>query len=533
MNINHILEIDNLANLEVLAGHKGLVNEVESVSVLEIPNSQLYIKQGELLITAFFSIKDEIEQQEATIRMLKEAGASGLILAHVGVIMLHIDQRIINLCEGLELPLLKAPKDLAYIDIISPILDQILTRKNKELEKVVEIQNLISNVSITDNSSENLLNTLSNILDDDVYYIDINGLIHQSATKRYQLKQSDLSTKLQDSSLDKKDVIKIQDEIFLNYPIINEQNFYGSLLFRKRKAFNKIEEVAIQQVESSLIRSALNKVSKLEYNNRLRSEMFNELLFSKEINTNLMKKRAEYLNINLQEFIAIIVLDLKGFNILANQTSEVHLSKYKEEVVNRVKEVMPIASNSYIMTQMSDKVIILLKHIPTYEDEYLIDFICDSLLRKLISHHNIEIRIGYSRGIESIETIKHHYDKAMCAIKITKKLSPDLFVTDYEEIFIYDQLSKKYTESDVAKIKDSLSPLIEYDKYHHNKLIDTLYTLIRFQGNVSKTSEVMYLHRNTINQRIAKIEELLGVNPLSENNIMRYTLLLSLYKLNE
>ena len=87
MNVDSILSLKELCNFKLIAGKLGCSNEVQSVSVLEIPTSQLYVKEGELLISAFYSIKDNKLEQLRTIKMLNKAKASGIILAHVGEII--------------------------------------------------------------------------------------------------------------------------------------------------------------------------------------------------------------------------------------------------------------------------------------------------------------------------------------------------------------------------------------------------------------------------------------------------------------
>lgn len=78
------------------------------------------------MISAFYSIRTDIKKQIEVIKMLKNVGASGLILSHVGLILDRVSQELIDICKELDFPLILAPADLAYIDIISPIMDTLL-----------------------------------------------------------------------------------------------------------------------------------------------------------------------------------------------------------------------------------------------------------------------------------------------------------------------------------------------------------------------------------------------------------------------
>ena len=59
---------------------------------------------------------------------------------------------------------------------------------------------------------------------------------------------------------------------------------------------------------------------------------------------------------------------------------------------------------------------------------------------------------------------------------------------------------------------DSIAPLVNYDKAHDSDLVDTLRTYLKFNGSVKETAESMFVHRNTVNYKLGKIETVLGVD---------------------
>jgi sugar diacid utilization regulator len=59
-------------------------------------------------------------------------------------------------------------------------------------------------------------------------------------------------------------------------------------------------------------------------------------------------------------------------------------------------------------------------------------------------------------------------------------------------------------------IDDRLGPLIRYDAEHGTELILTLRAYFTAAGNMAKAASALYLHTNTLRQRMARIGELLG-----------------------
>lgn len=58
----------------------------------------------------------------------------------------------------------------------------------------------------------------------------------------------------------------------------------------------------------------------------------------------------------------------------------------------------------------------------------------------------------------------------------------------------------------------TLGPIITYDKEYNSCYVDTLKAYILYNGNTAKISEALFIHRNTVNYRLKKIEELFHIH---------------------
>ena len=61
-------------------------------------------------------------------------------------------------------------------------------------------------------------------------------------------------------------------------------------------------------------------------------------------------------------------------------------------------------------------------------------------------------------------------------------------------------------------VHPSVVQIRRYDKEHKSDLLDVLANYIRNSGSISKTAEEMYVHRNTINNKLAKIRSLIDMD---------------------
>ncbi|PZS20904.1 MAG: diguanylate phosphodiesterase [Pseudonocardiales bacterium] len=68
-------------------------------------------------------------------------------------------------------------------------------------------------------------------------------------------------------------------------------------------------------------------------------------------------------------------------------------------------------------------------------------------------------------------------------------------------------------------LDDRLGPLIRYDAEHGTDLVITLRAYFSTAGNVAKAAGVLYLHTNTLRQRLARIGELIGEDWRDEQHL--------------
>ena len=94
VTIADLLRLPCLSEAEVVAGKSGLNKIVSSISVLEYANMGSLLDEffnnnefngGELVITGFTNIKDDVDAQCANIQRLNDVGEVGIILYYVGI----------------------------------------------------------------------------------------------------------------------------------------------------------------------------------------------------------------------------------------------------------------------------------------------------------------------------------------------------------------------------------------------------------------------------------------------------------------
>jgi purine catabolism regulator len=86
-------------------------------------------------------------------------------------------------------------------------------------------------------------------------------------------------------------------------------------------------------------------------------------------------------------------------------------------------------------------------------------------------------------------------------------------VTTYDELGAYKYLLRLSREGDVRDPhRDAITRLARYDRERSTSLVRTLEEFLRRRGNIVATSAALYVHQNTLRQRLRRITEVSGLD---------------------
>jgi len=175
VTIADLLQLPSLRQARVIAGEKGLNKIVSSISVLEAADPSLLVdglfRQGEffgseIVITGFLNCLNSVEIQLANIRRLAEGGEVGLILFYVGIYMQEVDKRLIELADQLDFVLIQMPssKNLRYGEVINDVTEYIYNDRSKNEFIVSDILARVSRLP----EHQRTVNTVLRMISDDI-----------------------------------------------------------------------------------------------------------------------------------------------------------------------------------------------------------------------------------------------------------------------------------------------------------------------------------------------------------------------------
>ena len=134
-------------------------------------------------------------------------------------------------------------------------------------------------------------------------------------------------------------------------------------------------------------------------------------------------------------------------------------------------------------------------------------------LRRIQADLARPVSVGVSSVCQGEASFTDGFAEAQQALLGTKVLKGEPAVLAYEELGAYKYLLRVAMDGGIRDATvDAVSRLAEYDAQRGSQLVTTLEEFLRRHGNISATSETLFVHPNTLRQRLRRIAELSGLD---------------------
>lgn len=133
------------------------------------------------------------------------------------------------------------------------------------------------------------------------------------------------------------------------------------------------------------------------------------------------------------------------------------------------------------------------------------------LLEEQNRSNTSRILVGYSKLYPGINHMPAAYEEARQALRYAMKNMDGGVSCTYEEMGILRfLLAQKRKDELLDYCNEVLYELKEIDKKENSEYVRTLWLYLKMNNNLVKTAQIMYIHRNTLVNRINKIQAIIG-----------------------
>jgi len=539
LSVAQALEMNVFAQATVVAGRGGLTKPIQWVHMVDIPDMAEWVREGELLFTTAFGLKDRPELQHTLIPRLAEAGVAGMVVG-VGRYFHDIPEVMLRHADELDFSLITLPWEVPFIQVARAISEHIVQERYALMQRSLEVHHALTQVVLSGADLNELAQKLADLVKCPVTiegaafrilayasHGEIDRLREESILRRQmlptavaELARRGLLAKIEQSLHPiRLPPLPEQGMTFerIVAPIIagGERLGYVWLIAHDRLT-DEMDVVTIEHAATVAALILLRERAVYETEQRLKSSLLDELLRTQ---THLRAGLAEQIRSlglgNQQQVIVVRSREPQSNNLPS-------LSRL-------ITEQLRLAGRRGVVVERAQSLVVLFDSDRAEHGLNLAEKIW-----KASSQQNYALSIGVGRATESLNQLSESYEQALEALDIGMVFQPK-----EGGVVPFDALGVLYWLRHLpagVRVQNSfhgaIHLLAEHDAHHNTGLVGTLETYLDAGCNAQQAAERLYLHRNTLVQRLSKIESLTLLDLHDPNVLLNLNVALKAWRLD-
>lgn len=125
---------------------------------------------------------------------------------------------------------------------------------------------------------------------------------------------------------------------------------------------------------------------------------------------------------------------------------------------------------------------------------------------------NFTVTGGLGGKFDSLQAARESYLQAIKVLRFAALKTAPKAIYAYEQLGIYKLLFEIEPDKLAMYYQEVIEPLHTYDHKHHMDMVSSLFVYFEENCNAAKTAKRLFVHRNTLDYRLKKIEEITGRN---------------------
>jgi purine catabolism regulator len=122
-------------------------------------------------------------------------------------------------------------------------------------------------------------------------------------------------------------------------------------------------------------------------------------------------------------------------------------------------------------------------------------------------------RVAVSRTVSDARGLASTVQQALAAEAMGRRMSTWQGPLFYADMGLYRLLLGLRDQAEVRRFySETLGRLVDYDREHNTDLVATLRAFFEQNANASETARKLFVHRNTLNYRLRRIAEIIGLD---------------------
>jgi purine catabolism regulator len=513
-------ELPVLSKAQVVAGSRGLDRTIRWTHIIDHPDVIPWVQEGHLLLTTAFAIMLHPEEQFGLIHALNEKRLAGMMV-NIGRYMQEIPAGMITAAEAAGFPLIALPWEVDFVEVTHAIHEHILQEQYALAEQADHIHQTLTRLVLEGGDLTELTRQMAEILhcsvtieDASLRLLAYTNMGTTDEVRQRSIEQGKTPNEVveflrsrgvfeylrknpQPYHLSPAPEIGFTLERIVSPILVGAQLFGYIWIIASDQPLTGLDYLVIERgaVVAALILSREEAI--YESGQRLKTQLF-EGSFDLDASFPLDGLPQAAWQARLQNGYILLVIE-------ADSPDRQSL----RQLANLVEKHMKAEELWATVIERGRRLAVL---VGTLEIARLCA-VAESFAQAA-QEKGYQIRVGVSAPSQRMDSLRLNYQQAIDALTVATALEKG-----NKQVWAYDDLgflSNLLARSPDARVKnrytDILQKIEQYDREKNTNYLLTLETYLDHLARPNQAARALFIHRNTLYQRLDKISELWGVD---------------------
>ncbi|MDN3017030.1 PucR family transcriptional regulator ligand-binding domain-containing protein [Paenibacillus sp. BSR1-1] len=559
LRVKDLFEIKAIDGLKIVAGEKGINNEISLVNIIENPEAFDWLSPNELLLSTGYIFKDNTELQIRILNELSQINCAGLIVKMKRYFE-TLPQAMIDHANKLGLPLIELPFEYTLSRVISIINEKASGRYDLLNRKTLDMHNLFFRITLEGGGIEKISSMLSETINNPIILVDNDWkLQHYTEHVDNKIPLAYCLDLVKNRPVFKKDFIdsiphnisEMKKSINRMYqlegmeikcrilPVAVSNNIYGYIVvWQTVRELSEFDSIILEQASTNMALERIKAKEIEEVKLKIREDFFDDLLTGKITSSETIQTLSELHGLNSSYKYYCIVIDIQSKELEKYNdfiARKVQLEIRTRKCVDLIYDHLNLANGEITCFYRNNRIIILNgqnEHRPpiTVVEAKLYGSKIYDILKKQLNDTTLLIGIG--RQYEKIHSLHKSFSEANESLRLMQKFDERGGISHFEDHSVYYFLDSNIKDIELEDFfMKHLGKIYEHDRLHGTSYLYTLENYFSNNLNTSETAKAMFLHRNTLIYRIEKIKEILKTDLKNSEELLQIQLSLKIFRL--
>lgn len=502
LQVKDAMNSPHFKSAEVIAGAKGLHKIFKWVHVVEIVQIENLLAGHELIMTTGISLKENVQKFESFVKSLINVDCAGLCIEYGNYIQ-SIPEEIIALANVHDFPIIVFHEVVSFVSITQDLHNSIMNQQYLMVSTLETYSQQLNKSALSNQNIEGILKNMHQYIKGQVM-LNIHGREPVFYPNMTHKKRQVFLNRLED---------KENQHLIKRQPIfILDQHYADLIIYKENGVYTEFEMLIFDRTTTALAQ-ILMRAFYIEEKRDIEDAQtllywIDDKLKKEEIYKYVLSHYANYENNGGTVFV------LSSPQLIQKSHEDIVYSKLYYRNLFERNGFVPflLERNSYI-------VFILLNKQELQSTRANLNKIINVLKNSEFYVNQQQKGYHFSVGkiVSCISEISKSYQTALDTLYICRKIKTSSYF--YDDLHLLHLIYKLQMQVNLNEVvNDYLQPIIEYDKQHTGRLMETLEVYLQTNGSKQETANQLFIVRQTLYHRLKKIETLLGKDFMSGHN---------------